>query len=136
MKTNYAITLKLVGEVKRLDNDAADCDAIDVASIRRDYGKVAEAFCGRADLEKMTPCNAVIALNVNDVLPDIIIDMLHLARDMQNGKFRGEAFAEAVKSGALSGGSLRGEVAADVLRQLDQMGLSAIAPMVSSSKVN
>lgn len=41
-----------------------------------------------------------------------------------------------MKDGVLCGGSLRGDVAPDVLRELDEMGLTTIAPLIASSKIN
>lgn len=136
MNKTYAVTLKLVGEVKILDGDSPCDDVVDVASVRRDYGKVAEALCDSIDLDAMTPCHTVMARNVDETLRGLMIDLLHLARDMEQGRFRGMAFAEAVKSGVLAGGSLRGEVTPDLALELDRMGLRATSPLVPSSKIN
>lgn len=135
MSKTYSITLKLVGEARLVDSDAADDDTVDVASIRKDFGKIGEAICVSADLEAMTPVKARI-VGVDRSAPEFMIQMLHLARDMDQGRFRGEAFAEAVKDGVLCGGSLRGAVATEVLDQLSSMGLSVVSPVVASSKVN
>jgi hypothetical protein len=135
MAKTYAIRLKLIGEVVLLDgtNDGGE---LDVASIRKDFGMLAETRCDSSQLLAKTPCNSVVVGNTIEVLHDSIIDMLHVARDMELGKFRGKAFADAVKNGILSGGSLRGDVAPEVLHQLNEMGLTAIAPLVASSKIN
>lgn len=135
MSKTYSITLKLVGEARLVDSDSADDDAVDVASIRKDFGKIGETICVSEDLEAMKPVRSRI-VGVDRSTPEFMIQMLHLARDMDQGKFRGEAFAEAVKDGVLCGGSLRGTVAAEVLDQLTDMGLSVVSPVVASSKVN
>lgn len=135
MNKTYEVTLKLVGEARLIDVDGTVDDAIDVASIRRDFGKIGQTICNSADLDLMRPCKSVI-VGIDKSLPKFMMHMLHLARDMEMGKFRGEAFAEAVKDGVLCGGSLRGDIAPEVMRQLDDMGLTAIAPLVASSEIN
>lgn len=135
MNKTYEVTLKLVGEARLIDVDDTVDDAIDVASIRRDFGKIGQKICNSADLDLMKPCKSVI-VGIDKSLPGFMMHMLHLARNMEMGRFRGEAFAAAVKEGGLCGGSLRGDVAPDVLRQLDDMGLTTIAPLFASSKIN
>ena len=135
MTKTYAIRLRLVGEIVLLngDNDVGD---LDVASIRKDFGKIAEAICDSSVLRAKTPCNSTAIANTGEVLHHSMIDMLHVARDMEMGKFRGKAFADAVKNGVLSGGSLRGNAEPEVLRKLSNMGLSANSPLIDLSKVN
>jgi hypothetical protein len=135
MTKTYAIRLKLIGEVVLLDgvNDAGE---LDVASIRKDFGPLAETRCDSLGLRAKTPCNSVVVSNTFEVLHDSMIELLHVALDMEMGKFRGNAFSDAVKHGVLSGGSLRGEVTPEVLRKLDEMGLVANSPLVDPSKVN
>lgn len=135
MTKTYAIRLKLVGEIVLLDggNDVGD---LDVASIRKDLGKLAEAVCDSSVLRAKTPCNSTAVANTGEVLHHSMIEMLHLARGMEMGKFRGKAFADAVKNGVLSGGSLRGGAEPEVFRKLSNMGLSANSPLVDMSKVN
>ena len=135
MNKTYEVTLKLVGEARLIDVDGTADDAIDVASIRRDFGKIGRTICNSTDLNLMTPCKSLI-VGIDKSLPEFMMNMMHLARDMELGKFRGKAFAEAVKDGVLCGGSLRRDVAPDVLRELDEMGLTTIAPLIASSKIN
>lgn len=135
MSKTYAIRLKLVGEVVLLDDDTNAGD-LDVASIRKDFGKLAEAVCDSSVLHAKTSCNSTAVANTAEVLRYSMIDMLHLARDMEMGKFRGNAFAEAVKNGVLSGGSLRGDAEPEVLRKLSNMGLAASLPLIDISKLN
>lgn len=136
MSKTYEITLKLVGEVRLVDGGGVEDATVDVASLRKDFGKVAQAICDSTDLDAMKPCNTVVAASIDSAVRGLMIDMLHLARDMDKGKFRGRAFADAVKNGVLAGGSVRGDVASDVLRRLDGMGLTTFAPLIASSKAN
>jgi hypothetical protein len=135
MTKTYAIRLKLVGEIVLLNGDD-DGGNLDVASIRKDFGKLAEAVCDSSELRAKAPCNSTAIANSGEVLHHSMIDMLHVARDMEMGKFRGKAFADAVKNGVLSGGSLRGDVGPELVQKLSKMGLTANSPLVDLSKVN
>jgi hypothetical protein len=135
MNKTYAVRLKLIGDVVLLDG-ANDAGELDVASVRKDFGKLAETVCDLSVLRAKTPCNSVVVGNTIEVLHGSMIELLHVARDMELGKFRGKAFADAVKNGVLAGGSLRGDVAPEVLRKLSEIGLAANLSLVDMSKVN
>lgn len=134
MKT-YSVTLKLIGEARVIADDGAAVDAFDVASIRKDFGEFAEAIILSSDLELTTPCKSLIA-GIDRSAPEFLIQMLHLARDMEHGAFRDQAFAEAVADGILCGGSFHADCASDVLRQFENTGLTVAAPATGGSKLN
>lgn len=136
MSKTYAITLKLVGEARLVGVHGPADDTLDVASIRKDFGKIGETICNASDLDTMRPVKSVMIGSIDGCLPELMIQMLHLARDMDMGKFRGQAFAEAVQDGVLCGGSLRGDVSREVLRQFDEMGLTTLSPLVPWSRIN
>lgn len=134
MKT-YSVTLKLIGEARVIADDGAAIDAFDVASIRKDFGEFAETIIRSSDLDLMTPCKSLVA-GIDRSAPEFLIQMLHLARDMEHGAFRGHAFAEAVADGVLCGGSFHADCAPDVLRQFEDMRLTVAAPASGGSKMN
>lgn len=90
MNKTYEVTLKLVGEARLMDMDGTVDDAIDVASIRRDFGKIGQTVCNSANLNLMAPCKSLI-VGIDRSLPEFMMNMMHLARDMELGKFRGKA---------------------------------------------
>lgn len=133
---NYEIRLKLVGEVKLVGASEHEGEEIDLASITADLGKVAEAEMSSADLRKKRTRNCVTFADMGEVVRYGMTKMLHVARDMELGKFRGDAFGAAVKNGVLSGGSVRGELTPELAAKLDDLGLRAPIPLRAKGRLH
>lgn len=132
---HYEVRLKMVGEVVLVDGDDSD-DEMKVRAITFDFGRFATVDYTSSQLRAQKWLPVKIEPKFDEFSLYGMTKMLYLALDLDQGKFKGDRMADALKDGTLSNYSLRGDVDQELAGKLDAMGLRTIAPLLTKNQVN
>lgn len=107
-----------------------------MGAISFDLGKFASVDYNSSQLRAQKWLPPKVMSNFGEFTMYGLTKMLYLALDLDEGKFKGDRWADAVSNGTLSGCKLRGDLDAEMVGKLDAMGLRAIMPLIDKKRVN